>query len=195
MVRRAKETLATHGSRVTVLEQDLQHLSLDQAFDVIYSTAVLHWIPDHDAVFETFLKHLTPGGEILVQCGGEGNLERIRGIASQVLHSEPFAGEFAGWTAPWHYEDDASTQERLLIAGFIHPTVTLDAAPVAFADPGSFRRFAEAVVLLPYLQRLANAERRKAFVDEFMRRVGTTKEDLVFDYVRLNVRAQRSPHH
>jgi trans-aconitate 2-methyltransferase len=195
MVARARERLAKHGPRVKVLHEDIQHLDHPEPSDVIFSNAVLHWVPDHDAVFATFLRHLKPGGELLVQCGGEGNLERIRGIASQVAHLPAFETRFRDWTPSWHYEDDASTQERLLIAGFVDPKVTLEAAPTPFADAQGFRRFAEGVVVRPYLQRLADPHVAVTFVDEFMRRVGDKKHDLVFDYVRLNIRARRSPHH
>lgn len=177
--------------RVRVLQADLTTLEGVEPVDVIYSNAVLHWIPDHDEILAVFMKHLKPGGELLVSCGGEGNLERIRAVARSVMESSTFASHFARWSPPWHYEDDASTTERLYIAGFRDAQVALTPAPTPFPDAASFERFARAVALRPYLQRLPEEGLRERFVAEFMRRAGAEGAGHVMDYVRLTMRARR----
>ncbi|MBI2077344.1 MAG: methyltransferase domain-containing protein [Euryarchaeota archaeon] len=194
MAERARTRLARFGARVKVIEADLLHLEGVEPVDVIVSNAVLHWIEDHDAVLETFVHHLKPGGQVLIQCGGEGNLERARAVAEEILAAAEFAKHFRGWKPPWHYEDDASTQERLFIAGFMDPKVSLEPAPTRFADRTAFEKFVRAVVLLPYLQALPDENSRERFVGRFVARVEASGEGFVLDYVRLNVSAFRSPH-
>lgn len=194
MVARARERLATHGARVRVLKADLLELAGVEPVDVIFSNAVLHWIHDHDTAFEVFLRHLRPGGQLLLQCGGEGNLERARGFAGEILKAPDFEKHFRAWKSPWRYEDDASTQERLFIAGFVEPEVTIEPAPTSFRDRESFEKFVRAVVLRPYLQALPDEATRSRFVEAFLRRVEASREGYVLDYVRLNVTASRSPH-
>lgn len=191
MVEAARKRLFKFGNRAPVLQADLTTLSGIEPVDVIYSNAVLHWIRDHDEVFAVFLRHLRPGGEILISCGGEGNLDRIRRIARDVTTRAPFAKRFEGWEPPWHYEDDSSTTERLYIAGFRDAQVSLTPAPTPFPDRDSFERFATIVVLRPYLQRLADEGARAAFVRGFMASVEADPGGFTMDYVRLQIRARR----
>jgi trans-aconitate 2-methyltransferase len=49
---------------------DLTALELPEPVDAIVSSAVFHWIPDHDALFARMRGALKPGGRIEAQCGG-----------------------------------------------------------------------------------------------------------------------------
>lgn len=49
------------------LHQDLQHWNPSRRFDVIYSNAALHWLPDHANLFPKLLERVEPGGFLAVQ--------------------------------------------------------------------------------------------------------------------------------
>src|SRR5215469_1256098 len=78
MVAEARKTLESFGDRVEVEQLDLLNLSREQALDVVFSTAVFHWIKDHDRLFANIFRALRPGGLLLAQCGGGPNLARLR---------------------------------------------------------------------------------------------------------------------
>src|SRR5579863_1998467 len=65
--------------RTTVICADLLELSLEEPVDAIVSTATFHWIRDHDALFARMRAVVRDGGQFVVQCGGEGNIDRVRG--------------------------------------------------------------------------------------------------------------------
>src|SRR5215213_8628831 len=71
MVEKAKERL---GDRADYLVSDLVELELREPVDLVFSTATLHWIQDHDALFRQLRKVLKPGGRLVAQCGGQGNV-------------------------------------------------------------------------------------------------------------------------
>jgi trans-aconitate 2-methyltransferase len=71
MVREARERLP---DRVDVREADLLELELEEPVDAILSTATFHWILDHDRLFARLHAALKPGGRLVAQCGGEGNV-------------------------------------------------------------------------------------------------------------------------
>src|SRR5450759_4486793 len=76
MVSHTARTLALgNHNRATVLCQDLTELALPEPVDVIFSNATFHWIPDHDALFAAVHRTLKPGGRLLAQCGGRGNID------------------------------------------------------------------------------------------------------------------------
>src|ERR671917_1004028 len=71
MVEQARERLP---DRVEVREADLLELTVDEPVDAILSTATFHWIADHDGLFTRLLAALKPGGRLVAQCGGGGDL-------------------------------------------------------------------------------------------------------------------------
>jgi len=49
------------------LQQDLAAWHPAQAYDLIYSNAALHWLPDHAALFPALMQKVAPGGILAVQ--------------------------------------------------------------------------------------------------------------------------------
>lgn len=58
------------GLRVHFVVADLQNLPFEHSFDGIFSTAALHWVPDHLRLFGSLFRALRPGGWLRAQCGG-----------------------------------------------------------------------------------------------------------------------------
>ena len=57
---------------------DLTELELDARVDAVFSSAVFHWIVDHDLLFRRLAAALMPGGRLAAQCGGAGNIDSFR---------------------------------------------------------------------------------------------------------------------
>ena len=49
------------------LQQDLGSWRPAQKYDVIYSNAALHWLPDHAKLFPSLMEKVEPGGILAVQ--------------------------------------------------------------------------------------------------------------------------------
>lgn len=173
------------GDRVTALCQDLAELALPEPVDVIFSNATFHWVPDHDALFAALHRNLKPGGRLVAQCGGAGNIESVRLAAERTIDTEPFAPHFAGWRRPWTYATADETARRLTRAGFGDVRTWLEDRPTPMEDG---RRFIETVCLVRHLDPLPR-ELRDPFVDAVMAQLA---EPLVLDYVRLNMTARRA---
>jgi trans-aconitate 2-methyltransferase len=182
MAAHAREAL---GERATVLCQDLVELSLPEPVDAIFSNATFHWIPDHDALFAALHRVLKPGGRLVAQCGGKGNIDRFRRLADAVAGEQPFAPFFAGWRGPWTYASATETTARLERAGFDDVECWFEPKEVTPADPYAF---VQTVCLLRHLDRLPD-DLRPGFVARVLEAAG---EPFVLDYVRLNMTAKRS---
>jgi trans-aconitate 2-methyltransferase len=185
--RRLEESLASDsgggpGAQVDVRVADLLELELEQPVDAILSTATFHWISDHDRLFRRLRHLLRPGGRLVAQCGGEGNIDKLRGTTSAVLAREPYAVHFEEWRAPWHYAAAEDTRERLLAAGFAAASCWLTPAPRTPEEP---RAFLSTIVLGPHVQQLPQ-ELRDPFMDDVLAALGAP---VVVDYVRLNIDA------
>jgi trans-aconitate 2-methyltransferase len=167
---------------VDVRTVDLLELELDEPLDAIFSTATFHWILDHERLFARLRAALRPGGRLVAQCGGEGNIDMLRGHANDVLAREPYAAHFRDFQPPWNYAGPDETRERLLAAGFASADCWLQPAP---KQPEHPREFLSTIVLGPHYQHLP-AELREPFMDDVLAELGTP---VVVDYVRLNIDA------
>jgi trans-aconitate 2-methyltransferase len=179
MTEAARERL---GPGVEVLTGDLLELELDEPVDAILSTATFHWITDHERLFSRLRGTLRPGGRLVAQCGGEGNISILRGEVAPIMGREPYGEHFAGFSPPWNYAPAEATEERLLGSGFASAHCWLTPAPRQPEEP---REFLSTIVLGPHFQQLPD-ELREPFMDAVMETLG---EPVTVDYVRLNIDA------
>jgi trans-aconitate 2-methyltransferase len=168
--------------RVEIRVLDLLDLQLEQPVDAVLSTATFHWISDHERLFRRLHDALRPAGRMAAQCGGEGNIDVLRGKANAVLSREPYAAHFAGWQPPWNYAGPKETRRRLLDAGFAAAECWLTPTPTQPEHP---REFLSTIVLGPHTQNLP-ADLRDRFIEDVLAGVG---EPVIVDYVRLNIDA------
>jgi trans-aconitate 2-methyltransferase len=182
MVAAARERLPDADVRqVDLLDLDIAELGVEPV-DAILSTATFHWILDHERLFARLHAALKPGGRLLAQCGGAGNIDVLRGHANDVLAREPYAAAFAGFRSPWNYAGPEETRERLSRAGFTEANCWLQPAP---KEPEHPREFLSDIVLGPHYQHLPE-DLREPFIDDVLAEAG---EPVVVDYVRLNIDA------
>lgn len=179
MAAQAREHL---GHRVDVRRGDLSELVLEEQVDLIFSNAVFHWILDHDRLFRVLREALVPGGRLVAQCGGAGNIDGVKTCIATAMERPEFASHLAGMEAPWNFATPEDTQEALLAAGFAEARAWLEPRPVIPSEPGAFVR---TVILGPYLELLP-----EDLHDAFVAAVSEELDDPpVLDYVRLNMEA------
>jgi trans-aconitate 2-methyltransferase len=181
MVTMARDAL---GDRADIREGDLAELDLHEEFDLVYSNAVFHWIVDHENLFRRLFEALRPGGRIVAQCGGHGNVASLVGVIADVSAQPQFAEHFAGMEQSLNFATAEDTEARLRAAGFEDIRCWLQRKDTRPAEP---RAFLATVTLGPQLERLPD-ELKDPFIDEVAAGMG---EPLVLDYVRLNIEARK----
>ncbi len=178
MLRQAAARLARFGDRVTYVKADLARppLPVRGPVDAIMSTATLHWILDHDALFRGIGGALRPRGQLSFQCGGEGNAAAmIEAVRDQGVET---AGAF-------HMAAVEETQIRLAAHGFVDIDAWLQPQTIAFETRSDMLEY----IVTPYLRPATGLP------DEELYRLANGVVDrlgvLAIDYVRLNVTARK----
>lgn len=168
---------------------DLATFSSERPFDVVFSNAALHWLPDHAALVARLFELVAPGGALAFQVprGHDAPVRR---------HARELADD-----ARWHER----LEPALTAVTMDDPAVYYDAlAPVArrvdvwtteyghvVDDAEAIIEWATSTALRPYLAPLDDAERR-AFLDRLVARVGESyppRADgrVLFPFARLFV--------
>lgn len=181
MLVQARRRLAASAPRASFLLADLRRrLPLAPGcLDAIVSTATFHWIPDHQALFGHLAEVLRPGGTLVAQCGGAGNLASVYRALEEVAPGEAY---------PKRYATPGQTAERLARAGFAGIETWLHPEPTPYATREDLERFLATVVLWPQLTTRPPAEHAG-----FVRAVAERLPAQELDYVRLNIAARKAP--
>jgi trans-aconitate 2-methyltransferase len=181
MIAEARRRLERFGDRVEYLVADLARpfrLPGGGSADAILSTATFHWVADHDALFRNLAAVIRPGGRLVAQCGGAGNIASIQAVLATI-------GD--GWLGDVVFATPEETRRRLEAAGFDEIETWLQPEPTRFEPGEPFETFLRTVVLGAHLARLPAGRR-----DAFVRAVADRLPEAVIDYVRLNIVARRA---
>ena len=190
MVEAARRRFAGEP-RVRVERQDLLSLEVEEPVDLIFSTATFHWIADHDRLFERLARALKPGGRLVAQCGGEGNIARATRATKETMEEERFRDYFEDWQDDKYYADARTTAGRLEAAGFEEIETWLHDEVAAFGSIDEFARFLATVVLGGHMERLPEGE-RGAFAAAVAAKIKAVDGRPALDYERLNIMARKS---
>ena len=177
-------------SRIQFVRADGLHLPFVDAFDAVLSTATFHWILDHDLLFASVCRALVPGGRLVAQCGGAGNLAELLDRSDRLKALPPYDRYFDGWRDPWLFADIPSTIERLDRAGFTAIDVSLEETPTTLPDWTTYREFLSTVCIREHLARLPDAI-RPVFLDALADLSSGDTPSFTLDYWRLNIQARK----
>jgi trans-aconitate 2-methyltransferase len=181
MVEQARAALP---AEVEMRHADLLELSLDEPVDAVLSTATFHWIGDHERLFANLYAALKPGGRLVAQCGGDGNVAEIKRAGFEAASEPPYAEHLGDWPGDWNFATPEDTERRLRAAGFTDVWCWLTRVDV---EPGDRAGYLRAICLGSFLERLPE-ELREPFLDATLARL---PDPLTIHYVRLNILARR----
>ena len=182
MIEAARERLGGHAN-IEFAVMDLLELDLgDRQVDGVISTATFHWITDHARLFEQLHAIIRPGGQLVAQCGGKGNIAKVLEQAYALMAEPEWSAFFEGYVDPHRFADAPETEALLGAAGFVEATCWLQPAP---ANPPEPPVFLGTVILGGAMERLP-LDVHDAFLTEIL---GRLPEPFEADYVRLNIDA------
>jgi trans-aconitate 2-methyltransferase len=165
----AATTLGIDNSE-TMLERarDQQHdgLSFERAdiasfepaerFDLVFSNAAVHWVPDHPALFTRLAALLEPGGQLAVQmpCNWQ---HPSHVLAAELASEEPYATALEGYTTQQTEANvltPSAYAELLYELGFEEQHVRLQVYPVVLPGAEAVLEWVSGTLLTAYRSRL-----------------------------------------
>ena len=188
MLEQARLRLRRFDSRVEFVHASLQDFALARTVDGVFSNAVFHWVPDHAAMFRCLHRVLRPGGWLVAQFGGVGNLARTHRRTEEVAKRAPFHAHLREMEYGPHFEDVESTRQRMEAAGLRVSQAGLHTVEAPFETRERYESFLRTVVLRQPVAKLPD-DLQGGFLQKISRRALEEEGGYVLDYVRLTVRA------
>lgn len=166
---------------------DAHALTVDGPFDAVFSNAAMHWMTDPDAVLAGLKRCLKPGGRVVAEFGGMGNVAAIRTAIIAVLARDH--GVETDLRDIWYFPSVAEHSARLENAGFEVADIALIPRPTPVQS--GMRAWlatlaAPTLALLPEDAREGAIERIEALLKPAL---CDAQGNWTADYVRLRYKA------
>jgi trans-aconitate methyltransferase len=79
---------------------DARYFSFPEPFDAVFSNAALHWISEPEKVAQCISSALCPGGRLVLEMGGKGNVASITTALQEALRELAHVEVTSGWYFP-----------------------------------------------------------------------------------------------
>ena len=171
-----------------VIEHDAHEPFGEGVFDALFSNAALHWMRDPALVLANAHAALRPGGRLVAEQGGFGN---VAAVVTALVASLEAIGREAPREGPWDFPTVDAQRARLVDAGFAVRRIALvpRQTPLPSGIDGWLATFAG-----PFVDSLSASERRTVLADTARRlapRLRDERGGWHADYVRLRFVATR----
>lgn len=158
-------------------------------YDLVVSTAALHWVPreDHPAFLVQARSLLAPHGALRLELGGQGQIAAARAVLDEVSVG------LGGPVSPWYFPSVSDYRPLLVDAGLAVQTCRLVRQRRSVPDRPALAGWLRSQVLIAYRPGFADDGAYTAFCrqaeSEALLRLRRDDGTYDQDYVRLEVRA------
>lgn len=165
-----------------------ESLTFEREFDAVFSNAALHWVPEAAAVLAGVARALRPGGRMVVEQGGSGNVKSVRqALIAELYESRGIQTDLSEF---WYFPTPEQHAAKLERAGFAVNRIRVFSRPTPI--PTGMDSWL-ATLAAPILDLVPGKERaafRRRVVDRLRPMLRTNSEgESVLDYVRLRYHA------
>lgn len=176
------------GLQVALL--DAHALPYASAFDGVLSNAALHWMLDPARVLAGIWQALKPGGRLVAEMGGAGNIARIVAALNNALGRRDIDPAPLN---PWYFPSPGQYAALLEAQGYTVRSLQFFERPTPFkADVGNWLT----LMAVPFLNALPDDATRRAVIDEVREELRAPLLDAhgvwQLDYVRLRLVAVKA---
>ena len=161
MLQKATPTATLHFQRA-----DIESVTADRPFDLVFSNAALHWIADHERLFTRLMSLLAPNGQLAIQMPANHDHPSHR-IAAEVALSFGIEPRTINILTPESY---AALLHRL---GFARQHVRLQVYGHVLPSTADVVEWTKGTTLTPYREALP-PERYADFLAEYADRLVAT---------------------
>ncbi len=183
------------AGNLRVARQDINALDYDDAFDLIFSNATLHWIKDHRQLLPRVRRALRPGGILRFNFAAAGNCTHLIDVVRHAMALPAYRPYFDDFLWPWFMPTVQEYGDLMRGSEFRDVRVCLENADRFFPDAQALTRWVDQPSLVPFLAPLG-ADQKQSFRDlvvEQMIRATVQEDGRCFEaFRRINVFARKA---
>lgn len=116
---------SSQHSNLSFRQADARSLPFEREFTLVYSSAVLHWMKEHQAVLRGIARSLRPGGRMVLQMGGRGNTRDVVRAFEECFREADWGHAAEGFELPYSFYGTEEYRDWLQEAGLVADSVEL----------------------------------------------------------------------
>ncbi len=125
-------------------------------WDIVFSHAAIHWLPDHPNLIPHLMSLVSPGGQLVIQIpSNHTHFSHV--LITEVASQEPFRSALNGWTRLSPVLPVTDYAELLFTSGGDNITAFEKIYPVMMRDADGIAEWTMGTALVPYFERLPKA--------------------------------------
>ncbi|HEV8267244.1 MAG TPA: methyltransferase domain-containing protein, partial [Thermoanaerobaculia bacterium] len=174
------------GNGVTIELGDIASFMPERPFDLVFSNAAIHWVPDHPALLARLTRAVAPGGQLAVQVPANHDHPAHR-AAAEVAGEEPFRSALSGEVHPCHVLPPEAYAALLVQVGYAEPRVRLQVYVHRLPTRDAVVDWVRGTLLTHYQSRLSEVDFAR-FVERYRERLAEVLPDtapFVFTFKRI----------
>ena len=167
MIKQARNNLQLFDN-IELVQSSFTDIRLPQKLDVVFSNSALHWVQDHRKAFQIFWEMLKPSdsnnnnnkkdttvssnstsninsSQLLIQCGGYGNLQQTITLLERITHLDQFKAYFTNWKQSWYFAKPDDTNKLLDEIGYENTGVYSNSDCVILPNRHIYAKFVKTV--------------------------------------------------
>lgn len=173
---------------------DINEISFEDEFDIVFSNATLNWIKDHKKLLSNVYTAMKADGIVRFNFAGDGNCSTFNKVVQELMAEKEYAGYFHHFDWPWFMPTIKEYEKLLETSNFREAKVWGENADRFFPDENVMIGWIDQPALVPFLKYL-NGPAKKAFRDTIVERMvkETIRDDgTCFEtFRRINVFAKK----
>lgn len=169
---------------------DINELELSEKFDLIFSNATLHWIIDHDNLWENIKKLMSGSAIVRFNFAADGNCATFFKIIRKAMVLEEYKEYFSDFVWPWYMP--GIDEYRSIISNFSFSEVKVweENKDRYFPDKDAIVGWINQPSIVPFLKHLEESKKEnfRSYVIEQMLKETKQKDSTYFEtFRRINV--------
>lgn len=189
------ETAKTHKTgNMELILLDINEMSFDNEFDVVFSNSTLHWVPDHEKLLENVRMALKHGGFMRLQFAADGNCPNFIEILKNAVELPEFNECFKNFTWPWNMPKLKDYEKLVRKTGFLNSRVWGEDINHHFPDENALVGWIDQPGIIPFVAVLPKdiKELFRNFVIESMKDKTKQADGTYLEiFERINVYAEK----
>ncbi len=149
---------------------DINEMSFENQFDLIFSNAALHWVHDHKKLLDNCMKALKENGKIAWNFAASGTCLTFNEIAGTVMELPEYQTYFTDFIWPWTMLSKKEYVDLMAGMDFLIYDVQKEITDRYFADSEEMIKWIDQPCLVPFLQVLP-ADKKESFREKVIERM------------------------
>ncbi len=186
MIERCNENLkTTNTSNVKFITKSIIKIDFANAFDVVFSNSVFHWLKETEKALDLLYRSLKPGGSIGIQFPLLNSQHPLISTCENVITKLNLEKEFQNWDFPWYVPTPDSFKYLMRKYNFEKFNIYQKTTEYNFHKSANVYNFFDSVGLNLYTSKLSKGK-EKIFKSEICKEIERLK-----DLNKLKIRFER----